>query len=217
MNKPSDEYQKYQQAYDWFNVELFAGCLPPCLITFQRSRSARGYFSAYRFAARNNYTLRTDEIALNPDTFVGSTDKRILSTLVHEQAHLWQAHEGEPGRGGYHNRQWARKMLEVGLQPISFDQPGKMTGQRVTHEIISGGPFDLAAERLVATGFSLRWQSTDWWMLGLAGDISAIDAKQKRNKVKFSCPVCEQNAWAKPSARIICGWCEEAMERRDRG
>jgi hypothetical protein len=217
MNKPSDEYQKYQEAYDYFNVELFDGRLPPCFITFQRTRNARGYYSPHRFAARNNRTLRTDEIALNPDTFVGATDKRILSTLVHEQTHLWQAHEGKPGRGKYHNRQWARKMMEVGLLPISFDQPGKMTGQSVTHEIISGGRFDLSAERLLATGFSLRWQSTDLWMLGQIGDLPIVDDKQKRNKVKFACPDCEQNAWAKPSARIVCGWCEKTMERRDRG
>ena len=87
MNKPTEEYSRYQSAFDYFNAELFGGRLPPCLITLQRTHHARGYYSSLRFAARNNYTLRADEIALNPDTFLGRSDKEILSTLVHEQTH----------------------------------------------------------------------------------------------------------------------------------
>jgi hypothetical protein len=43
----------------------------------------------------------------------------ILSTLVHEMVHVWQETYGNPSRRGYHNRQWAEKMREVGLQPSS--------------------------------------------------------------------------------------------------
>jgi hypothetical protein len=161
MNKPTEEYSRYQSAFDYFNGELFGGRLPPCLITLQRTHVARAYYSSLRFAARNNNTLRTDEIALNPDTFLGRSDKDILSTLVHELAHLWQAHEGQPSRGGYHNREWAREMLRIGLRPISFDRPGNMTGQRVSHEIVAGGRFDIAADKLLATGFQLKWQSAN--------------------------------------------------------
>ena len=214
MASPTQEYESYQQAYDHLNTHLFDGRLPPCLITLQRHRGARGYFSPYGFAARNNRTLRTDEIALNPDTFVGCTDKEILSTLVHELCHLWQVHEGRPGRGGYHNRQWAREMMRVGLRPISHDNPGKMTGQRVTHEIIPGGLFDVAANELLATGFRLRWQSAD--VVALNGKVTVKVAKPKRNKVKFTCPECEQNAWAKPRARLICGLCQEPMDSQER-
>ena len=171
-----------------------------------------------RFAARNNYTLRTDEIALNPDTFVGRNDKEILSTLVHEMCHLWQAHEGKPGRGGYHNRQWAGKMCEAGLQPIEFnkygEKTGKMTGQHVSHEIIPGGPFDVAADRLLATGFRLKWQSA--LSMPLGDNTPAMLEPKKRNKVKYSCPICEQNAWAKPAARLVCGRCDEPMIERTR-
>jgi predicted SprT family Zn-dependent metalloprotease len=217
MSKPTEEYAAYQKAYDYFNTHLFAGRLPPCLITFQRQRRTRGYFWKHGFAARTNYTLRTDEIALNPDTFAGRTDKEILSTLVHEMCHLWQAHEGKPSRGRYHNRQWAREMLWLGLRPISLDNPGKMTGQSVTHAIVPGGRFDESSDQLLATGFRLRWQSA----VALAPDRNdAVTVKvieQKRNKTKYTCPECEQNAWAKPAARLICGFCGEPMERRARG
>jgi hypothetical protein len=214
--KPTEEYFAYQRAFDYFNGELFGGRLPPCLITLQRRRNTRGYFSRLGIAARNNYTLRTNEIALNPDTFVGYNDKDILSTVVHEMTHLWQAHEGKPGRRGYHNRQWAREMMRLGLRPISFDQPGKMTGQRVSHAIVPGGLFDEAADRLLTTGFCLRWQSAVALVPEGKG-ATLLAVVPKRNKVQYTCPGCEQNAWAKPAARLICGFCQEPMTRCERG
>ena len=63
---------------------MFDGNLPPCLITFQRGRYAPGYFWAGSFLARKNSTLRTDKIARNPDTFVGRSDKMVMSMLVME-------------------------------------------------------------------------------------------------------------------------------------
>ena len=215
-SRPTQEYGLYQLAYDYCNTELFAACLPPCLITLQRHRGAYGYFWKQGFAARNNATLRTDEIALNPDTFAECTDKDILSTLVHEMTHLWQFHFGKPGRSGYHNRQWAREMLRVGLQPIEFDRhgnmTGKMTGQRVTHAIIPGGTFDHAVDRLLATGFCLRWQSAVVMVAHASGAAPAEVVGQKRNKLKFTCPECGQNVWGSRGTRVICGDCTNLKE-----
>jgi hypothetical protein len=216
MPKPTEEYATYQQAFDYFNDELFDGRLPPCLITLQRSRNVRGYFSPYRFAVRTNVSHRTDEIALNPDTFAGCSDKDIFSTLVHEQVHLFQAHFGKPGRSGYHNREWAREMLWRGLTPISLDKPftpGKMTGQHLTHEIVPGGPFDVAADWLLATGFRLRWQSAlPAYEVALPEFVA-----QKRNKIKYHCPRCGLNVWAKPGVHVICGECASQEVRRQWG
>ena len=41
-------------------------------------------------------------------------------------------------------------MMRIGLRPIS-DRPGKMSGYRVTHEIVPGARFDVAADKLLAT------------------------------------------------------------------
>lgn len=214
-SRPTDEYAAYQFAYDYFNGQLFAGQLPPCLITLQRQAHSYGYFAPRHFIARTGINHRTDEIALNPDTFAECTDKDILSTLVHEMAHLWQAHFGQPGRGRYHNRQWAREMMRLGLRPISFDNPGKMTGQRVSHEIISGGLFDVAADWLLATNFRLRWQSAIMRLSSGNGAVMPAPVELKPSKMKFTCPDCGQNAWAKPMARLICGRCNEPMTRRE--
>ena len=79
-----EEYAGFDGAYEWFNKKLFDGTLPACLITLQRRAHSHGYFANDRFGHRREREQRTDELALNPDTFVGRSDKDILSTLVHE-------------------------------------------------------------------------------------------------------------------------------------
>jgi len=173
---------------------------------------------AQRFVARTNSKARTDEIALNPDTFADCTDKEILGTLLHEMAHLWQAHFGKPGRGRYHNREWARKMITLGLLPISLDRPGKMTGQAVTHEIMPGGPFDVIADLLLTTGFCLNWQSITYVATvcppttGLNDKRGSGTPEPLPSKVKYTCALCGLNAWAKPKAYLFCGHCLKYME-----
>ncbi|HBB7295500.1 TPA: SprT-like domain-containing protein, partial [Citrobacter freundii] len=109
MNLPTPEtYDELQRAYDFFNEKLFSNELPPCLITLQREKRTYGYCSFKRFVGRESgYTV--DEIAMNPVYFSIRTIKATLSTLVHEMVHQWQFHFGEPGRRGYHNKQWAAR------------------------------------------------------------------------------------------------------------
>jgi SprT-like family protein len=197
------EYQGFQKAYDFFNRELFGGSLPQVLVTLQRHANTRGYFSPERFSGRLDKAA-VHELALNPDTFTGSTDEVILSTLVHEMAHVWQQTHGKAPRKGYHDRQWAAKMREVGLQPSSTgEEGGAETGQSMTHYIIPSGRYAMAYAKLAATGFQLHWQS--------APTIGQGKAK-KSSKTKFTCPECGQNAWAKPDALLICGECFDEGE-----
>ena len=199
----TEEYAGFDGAYDWFNTRLFQGKLPACLITLQRKARSRGYFATDRFGHRQEASASTDELALNPDTFVGRSDKDIVSTLVHEMCHCWQRHLGTPSRTGYHNKEWALQMVAIGLMPSDTGAPGgKQTGQHVSHYIASGGPFDQAAEQLLATGFRLNWQSL----------APAQQASKAKSKTKYTCASCGQNAWAKPDAALICGECEEVME-----
>ena len=192
------EYQGFQKAYDFFNRELFAGGLPQVLVTLQRHANSRGYFSPQRFKGRVEKET-AHELALNPDTFINRTDAMILSTLVHEMCHVWQETYGEPSRRGYHNRQWAQKMREVGLQPTTTGKEGGAeTGQAVTHYILPQGRYETAYAKLAATGLQLNWQSLPAMGQGRGKSSS---------KTKFSCPGCGQNAWAKPRARLICGQC----------
>jgi predicted SprT family Zn-dependent metalloprotease len=197
------QYRAFQQAYDFFNAELFAGSLPHVLVTLQRHAKARGYFSPERFTGRSEQTT-AHELAMNPDTFTGRTDEEILSTLAHEMAHVWQQTHGKPPTRCYHDRQWVAKMKEIGLQPSTTGQPGgKETGQSVTHYIIPGDAYATAYAKLAATGLTLDWQSMP----------AGKDAKAKKaSKTKFTCPDCGQNAWGKPDTLLICGACYEDGE-----
>lgn len=199
MSKPITIYDNMQRAYDHFNSTLFHGNLPDCLITLQRRRGARGYFLSDAFDAREKKTT-ADEIAMCPNTFVGRSDKDVLSTLAHEMAHVWQQHYGKPSRNGYHNMEWAKKMLEIGLTPVSISSPGGMTGQKLTHEIASGERFDIECDILLGEGVTIEWEEI----------LPEKQPKEnKKNKIKFSCEC--QSAWGKPDLHIICGECGELM------
>ena len=197
------EYSGLQMAYDHFNVILFDGSLVDVFITYQRHAHSRGYFSPDRFSGRDDVSGR-HELALNPDGFIGRTDEQMCSTLVHEMVHVWQEQYGAPATRGYHNQEWAAKMKVIGLQPSSTGAVGgKETGHRVSHYVIPGGRFAHTFAALAATGWKLNLESAH-----LAGADGA-----RKNKTKFTCLGCGQNAWGKPDLAIICEPC--GMKMRD--
>jgi predicted SprT family Zn-dependent metalloprotease len=207
MSHTARQYATFQAAYDHFNAALWHGKLPPCLITLQRKARAKGYFRGDGFVARSG-DQKTDEIALNPDTFADRTDREILSTLAHEMAHMWQHHCGEPSRSGYHNSEWADEMERIGLKPSDTGaEGGRRTGQRVTHYIVEGGPFDMAASLFLADHVAVDWASAG----GGAEKGKAARASAK-SKTKYTCPACGQNAWAKPGAMLACANVDEHGE-----
>lgn len=155
--KPTVEtYAELQLAYDTFNRRLFDNQLPECLITLQREKRTYGYFSAERFGNRQGDTV--DEIALNPTYFAVVPLVEIMQTLAHEQCHLWQHHRGSPGRGRYHNGEWADKMESIGLMPSSTGQPGgKRTGDAVADYAIEGGLFLQVCRELLTQDYKISW------------------------------------------------------------
>ena len=192
-------YNTLQSAYKHFNAALFDGQLPPCQFTLQRKASAYGYYCFERFAGQ------IDEIAINPSHIESRPLIESISTVVHEMAHLWQFHFGKPSRGGYHNKQWAAKMHDVGLTPSDTAAVGgKETGQRVSHYITAGGPFELA--------FAVWYDTNELQLIGdAAGASSKNSTGAKKNKIKYECPDCGQAAWGKPELNIQCGDCNTQL------
>lgn len=153
----TETYAELQLAYEHFNKTLFDNRLPACLITLQREKRTYGYFSSNRFVARGS-KIYTDEIALNPSYFGIRTVEETLSTLVHEMVHLDQQHNGKPGRGRYHNRQWADWMINIGLYPSSTGKEGgAMTGDCMSHYIVKNGAYEKACRSLITKEFTLSW------------------------------------------------------------
>jgi hypothetical protein len=203
-NPTKKTYDALNTAYDLFNQRLFGARLPGCLFTMQRKSGALGFFDNRRFGTRDE-TQIIDEIALNPKHFKERTTKESLSTLLHEMVHQWQFHSGIPSPNGYHNKQWASMMKEVGLCPSrTSEQGGKETGQRVSHYIVPGGPFDLVCGELLRSGYDLVY-------IERGGDEKQRKAKTG-GKTKYVCLSCNLNAWAKPDVLIDCGVCKALMQ-----
>src|SRR5262245_2820281 len=189
-------YPALQQAYDFLNKRFFDGRLPGCMITMQRRRGANGYFAFERFQGGGGKLW--DEIAMNPMHFHTRSTAAVLSTLNHEMAHQWQFHTGHPSRRGYHNKQWGDRMEEMGLMPSSTGQPGgRRTGQRVSHYMVPGGPFERVLAELPFDPDTLY---QDVW--------GEKEGKTRKNKTAYHCPDCGLTVWAKAAVRVACIECE---------
>lgn len=209
--RPTKEtYDQLQYAYDRLNSGLFGGELPNCLITLQRRKGTYGHFGQDRYARDCGQV--TDEISLNPAYFRERPIEEVLATLAHEMVHLWQHHFGKAGRGRYHNRQWAEKMKEIGLQPSDTgEEGGKETGDKVHHFIIGGGAFEKTANRLLARDFSITWMEKTCAASADGSEAHEGDEDDKKSKsgkrIKYVCAYseCELKAWAKHDAMLVCG------------
>lgn len=238
MLKPTGViYSELQRAYDVFNEHLYDGQLPECLITLQREKKAYGYFSAERFGSRKGET--TDEIALNPIYFAVVPLVEIMQTLAHEMSHVWQHHHGKPGRGRYHNKEWADKLESLGLMPSSTGKPGgKRTGDHMADYPIKGGKFLQVCEQLLTEEFTISWYDRFGTLQADHGDLEALDLPEgaasiaaldgveladkpekpgnKSNRSKYTC-TCDINVWGKPGLNLICGLCQKRFTEGGQG
>lgn len=201
-NAQITEYQfsSLQRLFNFFNAELFGGSLPNCLLNLSRKSKAMGFYSPDRWSTTDeDNKVIVDEISLNPD-FLHISQKEYCQTLVHEMCHLWQYKNGKP-TPGYHNKEFAAKMEEVGLMPSHTGKPGgKKTGKRMADYAIEGGAFEFAYAKLVAC---------DLLPFVAKPDLEKKKAQKKKNKIKYTCPQCQANAWGKPGLMIACGECSE--------
>jgi hypothetical protein len=219
------QFMNLNKAFDYFNMALFNGELRPCLLNLSRKKRTHGFLAPYRWRETDKEEFTTHEISLTPTTLYREPIL-VFSTLVHEQCHLWQVEFGNASRGGYHNKEWALKMIEVGLMPTDTGQEGgKITGQSMTHLIIKGGAYEKAFEKM-SKELILPFTSLDADLMQSqlsGGNATTKSGAKKGNgkksssssgKTKYSCP-CGFNVWGKPKLKIICGECEKAFESKD--
>ena len=76
----------------------------------------------------------------------------------------------------------------------------------MSHYIVEGGTFDLATKALLASGFTIPWG--DAAQTGASEGASGGEGGEGKSgkRLKFTCPACGLNAWAKPDARLVCGF-----------
>lgn len=195
---PTQEtYNGLEEAFRFYNEQLFEGKLPEVFFTIHRKRKAHGYFWAEQFNHRED-GHRLHEIALNPES-MGRTMEEIMGTLVHEMCHLWQQEFGKAPKRVYHDKQFAEQMEKVGLICSANGQPGgKKTGRNMTHYVDEHGPFAALKPPVTLPYFTQP-------------QIAAAKKKDE-SKVKHSCPCCNANVWGKRGINVMCGECDEKME-----
>jgi hypothetical protein len=215
QNPTLEQWASYQSAFDYFNIVLFNGELPRCILNFSRHAKAYGFFAPVRWSKGETIT---HEISLNPDTFSRPL-MATMATLVHEMCHLWDWEQGNTSSRGYHGKSWADQMEAIGLMPTDTGLPGgKRTGFKVTHSIESDGLFEQAFKRM-PTDYLIPWQSATIARLptkpgeGEAGKASkaGTQSARTRNKVKYSCPGCSLNVWGRSGLRLMCSECDRLL------
>ena len=225
LHSPTNQqFSSLNGAYKYFNRKLFKNQLPGCILNFSRLRGTHGFLAPDRWKRLDEKEFSTHEISLTPTTLY-RTPIEIFSTLVHEMVHLWQWEFGSPSRNGYHNKQWAAKMIEVGLIPSHTGKPnGKQTGQKMTHYIEKDGRYQLAfgkmPEKYILPFTSLDGEVMKRLIEGSNSDGEGQERKKRllklrppaKNKTKYTCPSCKANVWGKPELKIRCDECNELFE-----
>jgi len=234
--QPTPEaYDDFQAAFDHFNAALVEGVLEPCMLTLQRKSVTEGYFSPGRFV--NGQAIHAHEISLNPAYFARRSTEQVMVRLVHQMVHYFQAVAGTPGRGGYHNDQWADMMQAVGLIPSTTRLPGgKRTGDSVYEYVEPNGLFEAAYQSLINAGFVWRWFDTrivseDSLLNASAmqasnevpgtrlldqpmSDTKRLDlgihesAQSSRRPSKYVCARDKVNVWGRRNLSLFCGVCK---------
>jgi hypothetical protein len=226
------QFKTLDDLYKFYNEALFGGKLADCIVNMSRHKGTFGFFAPERWKAKGKGDKSlAHEISLNPD-HLDRPDIEWHATLVHEMVHLWQRDHGHPSRAGYHNKEWAWKMEELGLVPSDTGLPGgKKIGQLMTHYINPEGAFKKVFDRLsLETLEALRLKYLPANPLpepekrrrraasGADGGSGADEGEEAgrdetsvkyNSKTKYSCP-CGNNVWGKPGLHILCGECMEA-------
>ena len=228
LTPTEEQFKALTGAFKYFNVRLFNGKLPSCILNFSRKKNTHGFLAPSRWRRVDSVDEYIHEISLTPYTFYREP-RLVFSTLVHEMVHLWQWEFGSPSRNGYHNREWAKKMEEVGLIPSNTGQEGgKKTGQSMTHYIDPSGKYHTLFDK-IPSALLLPFTSIE-------GDIikRMIDSKSNRNgsdknnteskldkrnrlissgrkKTKYNCSSCNLNVWGRPNLELKCLKCDQPL------
>jgi hypothetical protein len=199
--KPSspaiEQLQRLSTAFDIFNAELFEGGLPPVMLQLRNKPGSYGHFAPNKWT--NSAGVLLDVINLDSQTAASACEggrelERLLSTLVHEMVHAYVFHccNDRKATGG-HGIEWRRKMLDVGLPPVQIGSGWR----QATHSIAPSGAYMQAFKRHKQELQALPWQEC----------INHANRGRGLDRVKFQCPTCGSNAWARGAALLLCGEC----------
>lgn len=207
-----------QSAFDYFNETLFYNQLSPCMLRLghhHRSRLASAASCQWGFTHNGDKDIH--EISLHK-AFFSYEPKFALSILVHEMVHVWQFEYGTPSNWGYHNKEWAFKMKEIGLVPSNTGRVGgKQIGEKMSHYLENTGRFEQAFNNLPETcllPFTAFKKEQSLLKEGASGETlvntkkeSYNPAKRNRNKIIYVCTECSTKLYSNKEINVRCENC----------
>lgn len=202
------QFTALQQAYDFYNQELFypifTEMLSPVMLSLNDNHRRRyvGYYAFDKYIDEQGNILSL--INLTPD-YLNRPFIKVMGTLVHEMCHHYQYTLGvkKGRRTPYHDKEFARIMERVGLICSSTGKPeGKKTGIRMTHYILEGGVFEKLTQNAPETLKSPFTLNNNFFRR--ENDSNEEKVKMQKQKIKYECPLCNTKVWGKPNLEIRC-------------
>lgn len=222
-NTPTSKfYGLLQFLFDYYNEHLFESMINDCMIVITRKKNVAGYYIPKRWLDSKKGIESVDELALNPTMFHKYPMTEICQTIVHEMVHAWQQTYGKPSRRGYHNKEWASKMISIGLIPTDTGKPGgKQTGFFMSDYPEKDGKFLKETEILINSEvFKDLYFDINPQLLKLIDESKPLheqltnlvieeapNQEKPKSKVKYSCSCA--NVWGKPDLNLKCNTCGE--------
>lgn len=197
----------------------FVGQAPEFILTIQSSGRRKGSVAQSVWSDRHG-SFR-DEISLCCECHAHGDVRDLSLTLVQCMVILTQLYRGKTHKSKasnslspYRNRQYADWMWSMGLWTY---KPGKddtvpAVGAGLNVRVMSGSTFDRVIDEILSDGFAFPWEAVRALPAvanphngATESEAEAEDKPKDPSKVKFSCPSCGLNAWAKQSAILCCG------------
>lgn len=236
VNSTQQFYECVVAISDHLSRHLFNGNLSSPLFTLTRGSRSLAHYVAARWHEPTGNAV--GEVCLNPTLFAQHSWLRLMQCVAEQLCHHWQHLHGNPSRPGYHNREWANKLEAIGLMPSSTGIPGgRRTGQIMSSYPLVGGSFLDACEELAADNLHLpltgRWTqhpASDGpeplklprkmarrllSPIGIWSDATdaelAIASRERKRKLKYSCPRCGVSVWGRPGLELGCRGCDSRL------
>ena len=210
------QFQAIQEAYDFYNKELFypvfGQLLSPVMLSLNDNykRVSYGYYAFDKYKDEEGNLLSL--INLTPE-YLTRTFIKVMGTLVHEMCHHYQYTLGvkKGKRTAYHDKEFAEIMERVGLICSTTGEPGgKQTGRRVSHYVLDGGAFEkltIDAPESLKTPFTINNN-----LFGRERNFRDEHSKTLKLKIKYECPNCKNKVWGKPNLQINCVPCNTILK-----
>lgn len=213
LNPSQEMAEQLVAAFDYLNKSLFEGKLPRTMVMFTRnSKVIGGYFSEKKWF--NSDGTAVHEIVINANNMVEGDEVKLYETLLHEMTHEWQHEFGTPGRGGYHNQEWADFVKSIGLKPTNVKSPEAETGDSISTKLIEGGKAMIVIANMPET-IEIPWYAVPMEdatpppmpQEGGGGNETPPPEPEKGKsgkRTKYTCIKCGANLWGRSKLNIQC-------------